>query len=112
MEYTLRQMEKELVYYLDYAIEHRKSDNIDQILIYIERKVNHYRKGFLEFIQYNERTETRVLDKESLKRILEWYNWSIQSFSEFIEEYHIGKFSCESLQIHDLEDKGDERWHN
>ena len=78
MEYTLRQMEKELVYYLDYAIEHRKSDNIDQILIYIERKVNHYRKGF----------------------------------SEFIEEYHIGKFSCESLQIHDLEDKGDERWHN
>lgn len=51
MEYTLRQMEKELVYYLDYAIEHRKSDNIDQILIYIERKVNHYRKVFLEFIQ-------------------------------------------------------------
>lgn len=99
LQYALEQMEKELVYYLDYAIERKKHDKIDQILVYIERRINHYRRGMLEFLQYERKMETPLLDEESRKQVRERYNQSIEQFSDAIEEYHIGKISRKALRI-------------
>ncbi len=99
LRYALKQLEKELVYYLDYAVEQKKSDHIDQVLIHIERRVSHYRTGILEFMDYNGKLETPVLSRQDMEEILEQYNQYIQKFSDAIEEYHIGVFSCEALQI-------------
>lgn len=98
LAYVLRQLEKELVYYLDYAIEQKNSGQIDRILIYIERRVDHYRQGFVEFERYlnrNGQDGQRML----FNHMVEQYNQIIQSFSETIDEYRIGEFSYQSLMV-------------
>ncbi len=102
LNHILRQLEKELIYYLDYAIEHRRSSQIDEILVHIERRVAHYRQGMIEFMQYIEehkKTGDRVLEENVLKEVIEQYNQLVQYFSDEVEEHHVGEFSCKSLQI-------------
>lgn len=102
--YLLEQLEKELAYYLDYAIEQRKSCQIDEILIHIERRVDHYRRGILEFLEYcrqkrQQRDDGSMPGQELLEKTVKQYNQSVQAFSDAIEEYHIGNFSGGTLQI-------------
>lgn len=102
LNHILRQLEKELIYYLDYAIEQRKSSQIDEILVHIERRVAHYRQGMLQFIQYIEehkKTGDSVLEENVLKKVIEQYNQLVQYFSNEVEEHHVGEFSYKSLQI-------------
>ncbi len=102
LNHILRQMEKELIYYLDYAIEQKRSSQIHEILVHIERRVDHYRQGLLAFIQYieeNKQACDNILEENVLRQVIEQYNQLVQSFSDEIEEHRIGTFSCKSLQI-------------
>lgn len=103
LQYILVQLKKEFVYYLDYAIEQNgrktKADNIDKILIHMERRIHHYRMGILEFLENNEKMENQILEKETLDQFVDQYNLYIREFANSIEEHRIGVFSYEALKI-------------
>ena len=72
---------------------------MDQILLRVEHRVCHYRRGLVELIEHLEQMERPALDKESLRQAIERYNQAVREFSAAVGEYGLGRFSCETLQI-------------
>ncbi len=102
---ALSRLERELEYYLDYAMEQKHSGlaNMEQILMHIEHVVDSYRKGLLEFTrafsQHQERWEKNYIGKTELADIIQSYNRSVQDFSDEIFSQQLGEFSGDALQI-------------
>ena len=102
-----------MIYYLDYVIEqkgrkrsdilssteHGIENDIEKILIHIECRINHYRMGILEFMEYNRETEYAVLEKEEMKQAVGQYNQYIKTFSRNMQDNRINGFSYEKLTI-------------
>lgn len=99
LRYALRQLDKELDYYLDYAVAHKSARNIEEILIHIEHIVNSYRNGLLEFVSDIESNQIPGITKEDFKKIVCRYNQIIEQFSTALEQYDIGEFSKSALLI-------------
>lgn len=111
--YALSRLKKELIYYLDYVIEqkgrkrsdilssteHGIENDIEKILIHIECRINHYRMGILEFMEYNRETEYAVLEKEEMKQAVGQYNQYIKTFSRNMQDNRINGFLYEKLTI-------------
>lgn len=99
--YALKQMEKELDYYLGYAIDKKQANvkNMEQIMIYIERVVDSYRKGLIEFIEDYKHWENLPVGREELKQIVEKYNQIVKQFSAAASQYVKEEFSEKSLRI-------------
>ncbi len=97
--HVLEQMKRELQYYLDYALEQKERENMDQILLRVEHRICHYRSGLVELIEHLRKMETPALDKESRRQAIERYNRALREFSAAVGEYGLGRFSCEALQI-------------
>lgn len=95
--HTLKQLEQELLYYLDYALEQRKSDRIGQILVHIEQRLSYYRQGIKEFQEYCKYSPS--ISEEWAEQMAEQYNQLVQRFSDAIEEYHIGELSWRTLKL-------------
>ena len=116
--YAWRQMEKELDYYLDYAMGLKKNKTNTnrrgneeavpvQVLMHIEHVIDSYRKGFLEFSRdwqegqrHGQESQTGGLRREDLREVIEKYNQSVREFSQNMEQYGIGEISGELLLIH------------
>lgn len=102
LRYTLRQLEKELDYYLDYAIDTKDFGSHGQqlaVLRHIERVIKSYREGFLQLAQHLER-DSEDKDKLCLVRAyMEQYNTRLDDFEESIEQYKLGDFSTADLKL-------------
>jgi len=98
LNYVLKQLERELSYYLNYAVcLHRdNATNMDAVMIDIEKMINSYRRGFLDLYQNPSRAEG--FDQAALKRAAEKYTNLIRDFSNKVEQYELGPFSGEELQ--------------
>lgn len=99
--YALKQLDKELDYYLGYAVSKNETDaeNMGQILSYVEHIVRSYRNGLIEFAQnYIQWKEPPISPKE-LRQVIEKYNQIIGDFSGEISRYGLGEFSKEGLLI-------------
>lgn len=110
--YAWRQMEKELDYYLDYAIglgkngrKHGEAVPV-QVLMHIEHVIDSYRKGFLEFArdwqdgkEPGQEGQKGDLRMEDLKMVIEKYNQSVEEFSRNLQQYGIGEISEKMLLI-------------
>lgn len=104
LNYTIKRLEKELDYYLDYVIEQKRTraENMEQILMHIEHVINSYRKGLLEFIQYSCENTESTIPSGDLKQVVSQYNQCIRQFAFYLEQHDAGAFSCETLQIQSL----------
>ncbi|NBH72964.1 FRG domain-containing protein [Clostridiaceae bacterium] len=110
--YAWRQMEKELDYYLDYAIglgkngrKHGEAVPV-QVLMHMEHVIDSYRKGFLEFArdwqdgkEPGQEGQKGDLRMEDLKMVIEKYNQSVEEFSRNLQQYGIGEISEKMLLI-------------
>lgn len=101
LRYTLRQLEKELDYYLDYAIDAKDSECPEQmpvILRHIERVIKSYQEGLLQLAQ-NFHQYSEELDKSSLIDAIERYNARLTDFAQCVDRYELGEFSLEELKV-------------
>ncbi|MEY8389494.1 FRG domain-containing protein [Oscillospiraceae bacterium 38-13] len=99
LNYVLKQLEKELDYYLDYAVSQSRAGapNMEIIMIHIEKIVNSYRRGLIK-LHYNTPADAAQEDRAVLERAKKQYCQLVKTFSESVEEYKIGPFSGEQLQ--------------
>lgn len=104
LNHAIRHLDKELSYYLHYAIQQKRAgtENPEQILMYIEHVADSYRRGLLEFIgdirEVPPKKEAPV-SSETLKEVVSRYNALIRQFSDAARQYGLGEFSGDSLQI-------------
>ena len=102
LKMAMSQLDKELGYYLEYAISKKRegSDQIEQILMYIERVINSYRVGLLELEKTMETEENGDESVEKcLREAVEHYNQAVEDFSELITREGVGEFSGQALRI-------------
>lgn len=104
LSYTLRQLEKELDYYLDYALDAKDSkypEQIQTVLRHIERVIKSYQEGFLQLVQnfsaYSE--ELGKLDQSSLIHAMNQFNTQLTDFAQLLERYELGEFSVQELKL-------------
>lgn len=96
LEYVLKQLEKELDYYLSYLVGQHRADapNMEIILIYIEKIIESYRRGLLLLRQ----SLSEEKDLVALNRAAKKYSRLVRQFAEAVKDYEIGTFSGEKLQ--------------
>lgn len=110
LDHAVKQLDKELDYYLYYAIENKRArtGNMDQILMHVEHVADSYRKGLLEFIRdCHEVPEERSgrdaneipVTQGELREVIERYNSSVRRCAETVREYGLGDFSEASFRI-------------
>lgn len=97
LRYGMKQLKKELIYYIDYAIEQRNSEHMGRILIHMERRLACYRQGVKEFQEYCK--HNKVVPDEMINEIINQFNQYVRQFSDIMEEYHIGELSWRTLII-------------
>ncbi len=99
LKYVLKQLERELDYYLGYSVSQSRADapNMEIIMIYIEKIVNSYRRGLIKLHQ-DLPADTAPEDCAALERAKNRYCQLVKTFSESVEEYKIGPFSGVQLQ--------------
>lgn len=106
--YTLGQLERELDFYLDYAIvqqrENRESGEAVRektmrlVLAHVERVVRSYRDGLLHFRYESERWKDQI-KPDRLADVLRSYNRLLEDFSARAAQYNLGEFLGEELKI-------------
>lgn len=104
LNYAMKQLDKELNYYLYYAIEQKRAgnENMEQILMYIEHVADGYRKGLLEFLQDWSRDSDAgegFVARGELEQVIERYNSLIRMCTGVVRDYGLGEFSESFLQI-------------
>lgn len=99
--YAIKQLDKELDYYLGYAVSKKQIDteNMEQIITHIEHVVDSYRKGLIEFIIDYPKWSEPPIGEEELNQVVEKYNQIVKQFSEAAKQYAIGDFSENALLI-------------
>lgn len=92
---VLKQLERELSYYLSYVVDLRHSGtaNMDAVMIAIEKTVSSYRRGFMDLYHAVEGS-----DRDILEQAVKQYADIVQDFSRMAEQYDLGPFSGEALQ--------------
>lgn len=100
LAYGMDRLEKELEYYLDYAVDQHRNggENTDQILLEIEKIINSYRVGIVEFVREFP-LEDRTQLAAGMKGILERYQSIVHEFADELVRYGIGSVSLKSLEI-------------
>lgn len=103
LDYVLKQLEKELDYYLSYSVgQHRAgAPNMEIIMIYIEKIVDSYRKGLLMLrrsLPENPQSQEEKRDAVALERAGKKYRRLVKQFAQALEEYGVEPFSGEKLQ--------------
>lgn len=98
LNYVLKQLEQELSHCLNYAvrIQRSKVNNLEVIMMDIERLINSYRRGILDLYQNPSKAES--FDRAALERTAEKFTSMIQDFSSRVEQYGLGPFSGGELQ--------------
>ena len=98
LNYVLKQLEQELSYYLDYALDlHRNEEtNMDLVMTDIEKIINSYRRGFMDLYYHSPKAEH--FDHAALERAIAKYADVVRDFSQRVEQYGLGPFSGETLQ--------------
>lgn len=104
LNHAIRQFNKELTYYLYYAIQQKRAgaENLEQVLMYIEHVADSYRRGLLEFIgdiQETPQKEEMPVDSEVLAEVISRYNALIKQFADDVRQYGLGEFSGTPLRI-------------
>lgn len=96
---VLKQLERELSYYLSYAVDLRHSGtaNMDAVMIAIEKTVSSYRRGFMDLYHKVDHT-VEESDRKVLEQAVKQYADIVQDFSRMAEQYDLGPFSGEALQ--------------
>lgn len=105
LRYTLGQLEKELDFYLDYAVSQRREPDADKrreemqlILAHIERVINGYREGLLHFV-LNKDMWKEVIQPKALQGVVEDYNRQLEKFSGLAAYYELGYFLGDDLKL-------------
>lgn len=99
--YSLSQLDKEMDYYLDYALAARESDcpeNLAAIICHIERVVKTYQDGLLQLARNRKQYQT-ALSEDDLKKIITDYNSQLDDFAQCVERNGLGNFSADMLKI-------------
>lgn len=100
LRYAVRLLEKELDYYFDYILDHRKQDGLDRILVYVENIINSYRIGLLDFAQtMTEAIRKSYLKEEELRSVTSRYNELILEFARELRQHGVCAFSGDQLLI-------------
>lgn len=96
---AMSQMDKELDYYLVYAIRHKDKDDVikDQIMLHIKRVINSYRNGLLE-LKYEAEKQDQI-DLELLSHAIEQYNRLVEDFYTTADQHHLNDAAKQSLII-------------
>ena len=102
---ALRLLERELGYYLEYALEQKRggADHMEQILMHIERVTDSYRTGILEVLREAGKPAEEgqeLLSIEERKATIAGYNQLVEQFSQAAKSYDLGEFSGDALQIY------------
>lgn len=112
LHYTLSQMERELDFYLDYAVAQKREScrepdeavrekTMRLVLAHIERVVRSYRDGLLHFRHESGRWKDQI-KPEQLADVLRAYNRLLEDFSTRAAQYSLGEFLGEELKISDV----------
>ena len=111
LHYTLRQMERELDYYLYYVVsrkmeQDRKSEadrengeQLQNILGHVEGVINSYREGLIYFMQDRHLCKEDTIEELRLQAVLSDYNRQLQAFTERLEAYGCGRLAWEVLKL-------------
>lgn len=109
--YTLRQMERELDYYLYYVVsrkmeQDRKSEadrengeQLQNILGHVESVINSYREGLIYFMQDRHLCKEDTIEELRLQAVLSDYNRQLQAFTERLAAYGCGRLAWEVLKL-------------
>lgn len=95
LDHVLRQLEKELDYYLDYAVSLRRANAPGQetALLYIEKIIDSYRKGLLSL----HRDPPKDAAGDCLDRAAGEYSRLVRQFARELEAYGAGPLAAERL---------------
>ena len=105
LHYTLRQMERELDYYLYYVVsrkmeQDRKSEadrengeQLQNILGHVEGVINSYREGLIYFMQDRHLCKEDTIEELRLQAVLSDYNRQLQAFTERLAAYGCGRLA-------------------
>lgn len=98
---ALRLLERELGYYLEYALEQKRSgvEHMEQILLHIERVTDSYRRGILEVLQ---KDRQQLLGAQECRTVIWGYNQLVEQFFQAAKNYGLGEFSREALEIPEM----------
>ena len=98
---ALRLLERELGYYLEYALEQKRSgvEHMEQILLHIERVTDSYRRGILEVLQ---KDRQQLLGAQECRTVIGGYNQLVEQFFQAAKNYGLGEFSREALEIPEM----------
>lgn len=99
--YTLNQLDKEMDYYLDYALASKESsqpENLEAVLHHIERVIKTYQDGLLQLARNRKQYEP-TLSIETLNEIVMKYNDQLDDFAQCLERNGLGDFSTDMLKI-------------
>ena len=111
LHYTLRQMERELDYYLYYVVsrkmeQDRKSEadrengeQLQNILGHVEGVINSYREGLIYFMQDRHLCKEDTIEELRLQAVLSDYNRQLQAFTERLAAYGCGRLAWEVLKL-------------
>ena len=111
LHYTLRQMERELDYYLYYVVsrkmeQDRKSEadrengeQLQNILGHVEGVINSYREGLIYFMQDRHLCKEDTIEELRLQTVLSDYNRQLQAFTERLAAYGCGRLAWEVLKL-------------
>ncbi len=111
--YALAQLERELDFYLDYALTQQRETRpepdgevrqkiMEQNLAHIEWVIRGYRDGLLRFCsRFREEKEVwkAEITEEQLQAVLRAYNEQLEDFSRRAAQYSLGEFLGEELKI-------------
>lgn len=102
LNYTLGQLERELDYYLDYALSQKRQgvehDMMRQILASVEKIVNGYREGLIHLIN-NKAVWKNEMAESEMREIVDSYNETVNHFKGEAARYELGYFSADGLTI-------------
>lgn len=111
LRYALRQMERELDYYLDYAVSQARAcdrtreteeaygERLRNVLGQVERVINSYREGLVSFILDRRAWKDEGIEEIRLRAVLADYNQQLQEFSERMAFHGCGSLAGETLKI-------------
>lgn len=111
LHYALRQMERELDYYLYYVVSQKiaqdgeaeadgeGTERLQNILGHVECVINGYREGLIYFMQDRLLWKENTIEESRLQAVLSDYNRQLQAFAGHMAAYGCGKLAWEELKL-------------
>ncbi|MCI8513140.1 MAG: FRG domain-containing protein [Lachnospiraceae bacterium] len=111
LRYALRQMERELDYYLDYSVSQARIRNgasesgeayderLRNVLGQVERVINGYREGLIYFVRDRRTWKEEGIEESRLRAVLSEYNGQLREFSDRMAFHGCGALAWDALRI-------------